>query len=228
MDFTRALTYPFDDQDWLKKIGLGVLIQFIPVIGQFALQGWSFEISKRVRRNDPFPLPDWSNFGGLLSKGFMLFLAIVIYQIPTIIFACVASFVWIIPAMGAGNEDAAAALAGVAGIVVMCCSCLIVLYAIVASVVYWGGYIRYIDREEFGTFFQFGDNIALVRNNIGDFGMALLYVVLAGAIVSVASSVTFGLGGLVATPFTMYFVGHILGQLAAKLSGEAAPMVPAV
>ncbi len=228
MDFTRALTYPFEDNDWLKKLGLGVLIQFIPLIGQFTLQGWSFEISKRVRSNDPTPLPDWSNFGGLLSKGFMLFLAGLIYQIPTVIFACVATFVWVLPAMGAGSEDAAAALAGVASILVICCSCLIALYALAAAIVFWGGYVRYIDQEEFGTFFQFGDNIALVRNNIGDFGMVLLYVVLAGAIVSVVSSITAGIGSLLSTPFMMYFIGHLLGQLAHKLRGEVAPAMPAV
>ncbi len=223
MDFTRALMFPFDDDEWLKKLGIGVLVQFIPIIGQITLQGWSFEISKRVKRNERVLLPDWSNFGGLLSQGFMLFLAGLIYQIPTIIFACIATFVWVLPAMGAGNEDAAAALAGTATIIVVCCSCLIVLYALAAAVVFWGGYIRYIDTQEFNIFFQFGENIALVRENLGDFGMALLYVVLAGAIASVASSITFGLAGLVSTPFLMYFAGHILGQLAAKLRGAGAP-----
>jgi hypothetical protein len=56
--------------------------------------------------------------------------------------------------------------------------------------------------------------------------MALLYVIGAGVIASLVSSVTFGLGGLVSTPFLLYFSGHILGQLAQKLAGTAA--APAV
>lgn len=225
MDFTRALTFPFDDDEWLKKLGLGVLIGLIPVVGQMTLQGWSFEIMKRVRRNDPVPLPDWSDFGGLLGTGFKIFIAQLVYQIPTLVFACLASFIWIIPAMGGDNENAVAALGGLATIAVVCCSCLVALYALAAAVVFWGGLVRFVDREELSTFFQFGENFALVRNNIGDFGMALLYSILAGAIASVATSITAGLGSLLVLPFTMYFTGHILGQLAAKLGGAASPAV---
>lgn len=225
MDFTRALTFPFEDDEWLKKLGLGVLISLIPVVGQLALQGWSFEIMKRVRRSDPVPLPDWSGFGGLLGTGFKIAVAGLVYQIPTLIFACVASFVWIIPAMGGDNENAVAALGGLATVAVACCSCLVAIYALVAAVVFWGGIVRFVDREELSTFFQFGENFALVRNNIGDFGMVLLYAILAGAIASVAALITAGLGGLLVTTFTMYFMRHILGQLAAKLGGAAAPAV---
>ncbi len=225
MDFTRALMFPFEDEEWLKKLGIGVLVGLIPIIGQMTQQGWSFEITKRVRRGDPAPLPDWSDFGGLLGTGFKLFVAALIYQIPTLIFACIASFVWLLPALG-GDSDTAGASAGPAGPLMICCSCVIALYAIFAAIVYWGGVIRFVDREELATFFQVGENFALVRNNIGDFGMALLYAILAGVIASVVSSVTFGLGSLLTPIFMMYFIGHILGQLATKVSGAAA--MPAV
>lgn len=224
MDFTRALMFPFDDEEWLKKLGIGVLIGLIPIIGTMTQQGWSFEITRRVRRGDAVPLPDWSDFGGLLGTGFKLFIAALVYQIPTLIFACVASFVWLLPALG-GDSDTAGALTGLASILLICCSCLIALYAIFATVVYFGGFIRFVDSEELGTFFQVGENFALVRDNIGDFGMALLYVILAGLIAGVVSSVTFGLGSLLTPIFMMYFTGHVLGQLAAKVSRGAMPAV---
>ncbi len=236
MDFTRALTYPFDDPDWLKKLGIGVLLTVGGAILSFLLliptivvgilfAGWQLEIMKRVRNNDPMPLPGWDDFSGLLKQGFTLFLAGVVYQIPTIIYACVISAIWLLPALSGGDEDAAAALAGTAGFIAICCSCIIVLYAIAAAVVYWGGMVRFVDRPELNTFFQVGENFAIVRDNLGDFGMALLYFILAGAIVSVASSVTFGLAGLVSQVFITYFGGHILGQLAAKVGSGAAPRV---
>jgi hypothetical protein len=83
-----------------------------------------------------------------------------------------------------------------------------------------------MDREELGTFFQFGDNIAFLRENISDFGQAILFMILGGAIAGVVSGT--GIGALVTTPFINYFGGHILGQLAAKLSGNAMPAAPAV
>lgn len=228
MDFMKALSFPFDDEEWLKKVGLGVLIQLIPIVGSFALQGWSFEIAKRVKNNDPVPLPDWDDFGGKLGKGFMIFLAYLIYQIPTIIFACVVGFAPTILAAGGDSEEALAALGSVAAIVASCCGCLLVIYAIVAALVFMAGFVRYLDTEEFGTFMQIGDNFSLLRENLGDFGMLILYFFLVGLIIGVASTVTLGLAGLVSTPVMMYFSGHLLGQLAAKLSGTSIESVPAV
>jgi hypothetical protein len=232
MDFTKALTYPFDDQDWLKKLGIALLISLVMIIpligtipGAILLQGWAVEIIRRVKNNHPTPLADWDDFGGIFSKGLSPFLASLVYQIPTLIFACIMMFVTVLPAMGGDNSDATAGLVGLTGFIWMCCGCVIVLYAISAAVVYTGGLLRYVDKPEFGTFMEFGENLALVRNNIGDFGMAVLYLILGGLIVSVASSVTFGLAGLIATPFTVYFSSHILGQLAQKLSAVSAPRV---
>jgi hypothetical protein len=74
-----------------------------------------------------------------------------------------------------------------------------------------------MDNEELGTFFQFGDNIALVRNNGGDFGQALLFMLIGGVIGSVLSGT--GIGALVVPAFQNYYNAHIIGQLAAKLRG---------
>jgi hypothetical protein len=233
MDIGRAITYPFDDDEWLQKLGLGVLIQLIPIVGAFVLQGWSLEISRRVKRNDPTPLPNWQTFGDFLREGFLIFVAQLIYQLPTVLVICVASFVWVIPAMGGDNENMAAVLGGATAIVLGCCLCLIFIYALAAAVVFWGGYVRYIENPEFSTFFEFGDNLALVRENLGDFGMILLAALAAGLVISAVSGITFGLAGLVSTPVIMYFIGHLLGQLTQKLNppmgGEPPmPAMPAV
>jgi hypothetical protein len=232
MDFTKAITYPFEDEEWLKKLGIAFLVSllsFIPLLGTIPsailLQGWSIEIIKRVKTNQPKPLAEWDDFGGIFNKGLWPFLGSLVYQIPTIILACISAAVWILPAAGGDNNDAAAGLAGAAGIASVCCYCVIILYAIAAGIVFWGGLMRYIDKPEFGTFMEFGENLALVRNNIGDFGMALLYLILGGLIVGVASSVTLGLIGLIATPFMLYFSSHVLGQLAQKLSASTMPQV---
>ncbi|MBN1310574.1 MAG: DUF4013 domain-containing protein [Anaerolineae bacterium] len=229
MDFVKALTYPFDDEDWLKKLGIAVLLFFlnlIPVIGTFimifAVQGWQFEIVKRVKRDDPEPLPGWDNFGGLISKGLTLFLAGLVYFIPTILFSCIMLVPFgLMPALE--SEDAIAALGGLGTIGVMCCSCLIALYSIAAWIVYSGGLIRYVDKEEFGTFMEFGANIALVRDNLGDFGMVILFLLIGGVIASILSGT--GIGALLTTAFSAYFTGHILGQLAHKLAAGTAPQV---
>lgn len=223
MDFMKALTYPFEDDDWLKKIGIAALVQFLPIIGSpIALSGWSWETSRRVRNGEATPLAGWDEFGERISKGLILFLGQLVYQIPVFIFICI-GYAPLLIAGASGDSDAMESI-GTLGIIVMsCCYCLAFLYALAATVVYWGGYIRFIDKPEFSTFMQFRDNIALVRENVGDFGMTLVYLLLGGLIAGVASSVTLGLGALLMTPFMMYFSGHLLGQLAAKVLPGVAP-----
>jgi hypothetical protein len=145
MDFMKALTYPFDDDEWLSKVGLGVLIQLIPVVGSFTLQGWSFEIAKRVKGDDPTPLPDWSDFGDMLVKGLMLAIAGLIYMAPVVVFGCL---LWITTLVLGGAVFAAdsSQTAGAAGwafpLLSGCCGCLALIYMIVAVLVYLGGYLR--------------------------------------------------------------------------------------
>src|SRR5437867_3819473 len=100
MDFTRALTYPFDDPDWLKKLLFALIAGFIPIIGNpIALQGWDYEISRRVKNGDPTPLADWDDLGGIFSRGLNLFIANLVYQIPTLIFGCIMLFAVFLPAL---------------------------------------------------------------------------------------------------------------------------------
>jgi hypothetical protein len=238
MDFSKALTYPFDDEDWVKKLGIAaaigliafvlsaVLIGFVAMI---PLVGWSIETIKRVRANEPKPLAGWDDFGGMFSKGLTPFLAALVYQIPTLLIYCVAFGVFFLPVLGGKNSDASAALGGVAMIIFYCCICLVLLYALAAGVVYWGGLMRYLDKPEFGTFMQFGDNIALVRAHSGDFGMAFLFILLGSVVASVVAGIPC-IGWAVYMPFSFYYSSHILGQLAQKVTGggamaSAAPQV---
>jgi 4-hydroxybenzoate polyprenyltransferase len=40
MDFGLAFSYPFQDQDWFKKIAIAAVIALFPVVGWFAVFGW--------------------------------------------------------------------------------------------------------------------------------------------------------------------------------------------
>lgn len=225
MDFTRALTFPFDDDEWFRKMGLATLVQFIPIVGAFALLGWSYEISRRVKAGDIDLLPDWQDFGGMLGRGFTLFIAGLVYQLPVALYICVVAAAWLIPVSSSGGDPNTALLGGALGFA-LCGGCVVILYALLAYLVYQAGYVRYLDRPELGTFFQFADNIALLREHLGEFGMFVLYMLLFGALASVVSSITAGLGGLVANPFSMTFTGHLLGQLHGEVTG-AGQIAPA-
>jgi hypothetical protein len=233
MDFSQALTYPFSDPDGIKKLAIAVgvgLLFFIPIIGWIAggllLAGWSYETAKAVKRGDPTPLAAWDDFGGLMNRGLQIGVPFLVYQLPSFLFVCAISTAVILPFLGLADEDLAGVLFSSGLGVFGCCSCLLFFYSLAAGIIYWGGYIRYMDNEQMGTFFQFGENIALVRNNIGDFGMALVFTIIGNFIVVLLSGT--GIGGLVAPAFQNYFQAHILGQLARKLSIGGLTPVPQV
>lgn len=228
MDFMRALQYPFEDEDWLKKLGILLIAGFIPIVGSpLATLGWTAETARAVKAGNPKPLASWDDIGGIIGKGVPPTLGYLVYMLPAFVLICLAfviQFAGIGAAAGTNDNNTAGALAGTAGVVMICCYCIVFLYMIAAAIVFMGGFIRFLDKPEFSTFMQFSDNLALVRNNGGDFGMAILYLIGAGLVAGLASSVTFGIGGLVALPFMNYFASHIYGQLAAKLAGAAPRM----
>jgi hypothetical protein len=231
MDFSQALTYPFNDPDGIKKLLIVIVISIamilLPVIGTIPgallLAGWSYEITKRVKSGDPTPLPAWDDFGALMNRGLQVGIPLLVYQLPVLIFVCIATGSLMLPLLGMADEDTAGLLFGSGMGVFSCCMCIIFLYGIAASILYWGGYLRYLNDERMGTFFQFGDNLALVQQNIGDFGMAVLFIFIANMIGSLLYST--GIGAIIVPAFQTYFTAHILGQLARKLqSGGMAPV----
>ena len=69
MNYGRAFTYVTEDPEWLKKVGIAMLVMLIPVIGQITVFGWSLEMMRRVIHEEPEVLPDWSEFGKYVGNG---------------------------------------------------------------------------------------------------------------------------------------------------------------
>lgn len=210
MDFGKAITFPFDDDDWIKKLLIGFVVAFVPFV-QLALTGWQVKLIRNVKHGDEQPLPAWDDFGSHWVKGFLATLAVFIYQIPTIIFMIVAS--------GAISATVDTDIAAIGIIIAACCGCIAFFYLIVSLATYFGGLIRFAETETFGTFMQFGANFGLVRNNLGEVFTAWLYIIIASV---VAGALPF-IGIIIYT----YINGHIMGQLAGQLKEGGAP-APAV
>ena len=111
MDFGSAFTYAFQDSDWLKKVGLAALIFLIPIIGPITVMGWGLEITRRVINNQTDLLPDWSDFGGYLSKGFQGFVVSLAFSLPSLLISICQSGV-----SGAIQNSNSSQMASAAGI----------------------------------------------------------------------------------------------------------------
>jgi hypothetical protein len=236
VEFGKALTYPFDDDEWLSKLGIAVAVSLIqlviPVIGLAPLYGWQVKLIKNVKDGAELPLPAWEDFGDYIVKGLMVLGANLLYQVPLILFWCVAT----IAGSATGGGLAAAVESGadpeafgpVFGVIMACCGCLAAIYGIVAGAAFTGGLLRFADTETFNTFMEFGTNFGLVRDNLGAFIMALIYIILGAILFILASVVTLGLGSILLTAAMFYFSGHIMGQLAQQIDLGGEPLPEAV
>jgi len=215
MDISKAITFVFEDDDWLVKVLLGALITLIPIFGQLALLGYMIAIIRNVKAGDPNPLPRWDALGTFFMDGLMVWLASLVYALPLILFMCVIGFIWIPPIVA--GEDAAPVLAGLSGVVTAGVSCLIGLYGLLLALVTPVIQIRYAEAGEIGACLRFGKVFGMAFSQIGPVIISQLLVWVAGGIVgSILGSVTFGLLALPVAFWTQALAAHLYGQIARR------------
>jgi hypothetical protein len=218
MDIGSAFTFVFDDEDWIKKLAIGGGIMLVgiiltPILIGLALLlpigGYVIETIKNVRDGQATPLPEWADIGGLFSKGLMVFVIGLVYNIPSILLSCASAGITL-----AGpnlDSDVAEALAFVS----ICISCLQFIVGLVAYALIPAALIRYAQFDSLGSAFQFGEIFSFISANIGDYIIAVLLSWVAGLVA------IFGLilcvVGVFFTLFWSYLVtANLIGQLARK------------
>lgn len=84
MDIEKSFTFPFEDKDWLLKLGVGGLITIIPILN-FAWSGYLVGIIRNVMSDATEPLPAWEDLGKKFTDGLILFAASLVYALPILI-----------------------------------------------------------------------------------------------------------------------------------------------
>jgi hypothetical protein len=222
MDFGQAFTFVFDDEEWIKKIGLGGLLCLIPIIGWLVVLGWGVEITKRVINKEAEILPDWSDFGGYLTRGFLVFLVIFIYMLPVTVFSGCSG--GLTAAADSYGEDA---LLTAAWIVTSCISCFTFLYSIAAYLILPAAVAKYAMTGELGEAFKIKEIYSMVRDNLGTYGLVLL----GGLVASLVSSlgvIACVIGVLFTMVYAMAINGHLWGQAySVSATGASTEPIPA-
>jgi hypothetical protein len=223
MDIGKALSFVFEDEEWISKILLGAVIVLIPIFGQLALFGYGIAIIRNVKADNPRPLPAWSNLGDFFLDGFKFWVATLIYAIPFVIFLCPVMLVWVLPALGAENDDLAAILAGVSGIVSVLLGCLAALYGILLSLLTPVIQIRYAETGEIGPCLAVGEVFRLLFDNLGSVLVAvILGWVVSTVVLSIAGTLTLGLLALPGSVWLKALSCHMFGQISQQATSAPA------
>lgn len=207
MDFGKAFTYPFQDPDWAKKIIIPGLVMLIPILGQIVLLGWMLDITRRVIRQDPNPLPELE-FGKNLSDGFKGFVISLVYAIPAIIFSLPPA---ILNAMvGSGSSDLES-MGPVMIIVMICCYGLLTLYSLLLAVIAPAAMGNFVAHENMSAGFRFAEVFGLVRSAVGPYLLVLVGAMLSGLIAQLGI-IACVIGFFVTYAYAMAVNGHLYGQ----------------
>jgi hypothetical protein len=117
VEFARPFVAMRKDPRWLRKIGLGALINLVPYVGMVAVMGWNLEYMRRVAWGHDEELPEWSDVGKYAMRGLWAFLAVLPYSLlvsvvvtPIIVVVAIATSI----PMAIGASDAGAQFAGLA------------------------------------------------------------------------------------------------------------------
>jgi hypothetical protein len=214
MDISTAFGYPFSDEDWIKKLGIGSVFALLSLvlIGIPFILGYMADTIRNVIRGEANPLPDWSNLGEMFVAGLALTVVAILYLLPVILLSCLMGLV----SLAAGNGDGDALL----GTAISCITCLSSIWGLLVAAVFPAALIRYAESREFSSAFRFGEIFSLISSNVGNYVVAVLI----GWLVSCAAA--FGVVicciGVFFTTFWGYLVmAHLWGQVGRRASSAA-------
>ncbi|MGC1379226.1 MAG: DUF4013 domain-containing protein [Anaerolineales bacterium] len=229
MNFGRAFSYVTEDPEWLQKVGIAALIMLIPILGQIIVIGWALELTRRVINNEPDKLPDWSNFGDHLSKGFQGFVIAFVYALPAILVSACSQGVSFLPAMmnNSGSSSTATTIASVVMVVSLCLSCVMIIYELFLAFVLPAAMGNFAATGQISAGFRFGEVFGLVRAAPGAYFMAFLGSLLA-SIVAMLGLIACIIGVLFTVAYAYAVNAHFWGQAynAAKAAQNLAPVAP--
>ena len=182
-----VLGFPFEDENWVNKFVIGsvvVIASFLLLgIPYLALVGYGWQLRRKIINEGSEPkMPEWEDWGALLSDGLKGFAVGFVYYLPLILIFCAgyaALFgLIIIPAEANGGDlEGPMAILPVIGVFGFIIAILIVmglglalgLFVPVAT-------SRVIATDQISAAFQFGQVWSIFKVNWGGFVMAFVIV----------------------------------------------------
>lgn len=225
MDFGKALTFMFQDPNWVAKLGIGILVTlagivFSPVligfVAVFVLTGYTIDVVRNVLDGKEYPLPDWQDWGGFLTRGLKLFGVMIILALP---------FIPIMIPFGIGSALASSEnqAVNVIGVLFMVFGFgLALLYGLFLVLIQPAIYVRLARTDRFAAALDVGRLWGFTVANIGNVIIALLLTIVTGliaAIISPLGLLAFIIGVLVTILFASFWQmlvqAHLYGQVGA-------------
>ena len=211
MDFAKAFSFPFQDPDWVKKVGTAALVFLIPVIGQMIVLGWGLEITRRVITDHPEPLPDWSDFSGYLSRGFQVSVVSLAYALPAILLFICGQLGSIGLTFVTGNSNSNLIMSLVTGVSILL-SCLMIIIFLAISFVIPVAEGVLAETGDMKSAFHFTEIFGLLKAAPGAYLFVILGSALAGMVLAPIGMIVCFVGMFISAAFIITIRSHLTGQ----------------
>jgi hypothetical protein len=225
MNIGTAFNYIVEDDDWIKKLAIGSLITLVAyftsgiLVGLLLVilyYGYWLQTLQNVRDGQPTPLPEWSNFGDLFSKGGKVFAIATIYNLPVVLFVCCA-IALIVPAAILEDQNIMNGM----GVLISCLMCITMIVTFVANLILPAAIIRFSQDESIGSAFKFGEIFGFIKSNMSDYLIAIVVLMVAGFVGGFIGTIACGIGVFITSFYILLVNAHLFGQLARRMNGEA-------
>jgi hypothetical protein len=227
IDVRRAFKYLFEQPDWMRIMLMGTLYMFIPVVGSFAIQGYSVRLMKHlIVTGDDRTLPRLEGLGDLIGMGIAPAAASMIWMFPVIFIVyflmAVGMAVPILIGLGvgaalkaAGTGDDVAALVGIlVGAVIMIAVFLLFYAALIVMSYYLAAMMTIVEitgKIEYA--WHFSDIRAFMRTLAPDYRRAFIGLQLRTLGVSLLGSLLCWLGIFPAMMVVIHASSHVRAQM---------------
>lgn len=219
MELGKAFTYVFEDEKWVEKIfigGLFLLISFL-IIPIFFVIGYQVEIIERILEGKEKPLPQWTNLGEKLSKGFSLIVTVFIYQLPIFIiyiFLFIPMiFLFLLPSIGKNSETAAGIIAIIFMLIFFLVMIIVFAYSIFVFLITPAVTTRYALTKSIREGLNIKEVWQFTKSNIGNVLIVLL-LAYAASLIGAIGVIAFFIGFAFTSFYSLTVTGYLYGELA--------------
>jgi len=218
MNFSKAFTYIFDDQRWLEKLVIPLLVMLIPVIGWMVVAGYLMHVTHNVAEHQAEPLPELK-FGADLGRGFKAFVANLGYGLPAVL----VSLLLFLPLVLTGNGNDPTLIAITLAIF---CGFLILIYALLLSILMPTVNANLAVKERIGAAFDLKEIFRMLRNNFKAWLIVIGGALLCSAFIAPLGGIVLAVGAIITNFYANLIVAHLTGQAYAHSQtpgGQGAP-----
>lgn len=211
MSFGNALSFPFKDPQWFKKLIIPGLLGMIPFFGPLFPMGYSLSIARKMIENGTSALPVF-DFGREFKRGFMLLVVGLGYALPVILVFFIMSLglvIYGVLSSQSGNMDSSAF-----GILTMqsCFGILAAGYGLFIAFFTPAAIANLLaNGERLGEAFRFGKIWGAILTALPSYLFLFLGAILIN-LLAASGSILCGIGLILTVPYAMAVYGHMLGQ----------------